>query len=109
MAAIPPFRSSCRPAPSKDTVHRLRKRSLAASVERRTAGRPDLSQHLHGPNLADSGPGSLRQAVLDANANPGADLISFAGGLHGTITLGSELSITDDLTIEGRGENRLDH
>ena len=29
-------------------------------------------------NLADSGPGSLRQAVLDANANPGADLIRFA-------------------------------
>src|SRR5262245_11539404 len=25
-------------------------------------------------NLADSGTGSLRQAVLDANANPGADL-----------------------------------
>src|SRR5262249_13241877 len=26
-------------------------------------------------NLADSGPGSLRQAVLDANATPGADVI----------------------------------
>ena len=27
--------------------------------------------------VADSGPGSLRQAILDANANPGADQIHF--------------------------------
>src|SRR5260370_145934 len=59
-------------------------------------------------NLADSGAGSLRQAVLDANAQPGADVIRFAHGLHGTITLTSgQLSITDDLTIDGPGENRL--
>src|SRR6516164_5004795 len=59
-------------------------------------------------NLADSGPGSLRQAVLDANAHPGADGIRFAHGLHGTIALTSgELSITDDLTIDGPGANRL--
>src|SRR5271166_6268322 len=49
-------------------------------------------------NLADSGAGSLRQAVLDANANPGADTIQFAKGLHGTIVLTSgQLTITDDL------------
>ena len=29
-------------------------------------------------NMADSGQGSLRQAILDANANPGADDITFA-------------------------------
>ena len=28
-------------------------------------------------NVNDSGPGSLRQAILDANANPGADTITF--------------------------------
>lgn len=28
-------------------------------------------------NVNDSGPGSLRQAILDANANPGADTINF--------------------------------
>lgn len=28
-------------------------------------------------NVNDSGPGSLRQAILDANANPGADSITF--------------------------------
>src|SRR5216683_691943 len=39
-------------------------------------------------NLADSGSGSLRQAILDANANPGADRIRFApAARNGIITL----------------------
>ncbi len=53
---------------------------------------------------ADSGAGSLRQAILDANANPGADSISFAiiGGGVQTITPASALpDITDQLTIDG--------
>src|SRR5262249_18686857 len=60
-------------------------------------------------NLADSGFGSLRQAILDANANPGADLIDFAPAARdGTIILTTgELSITDDLTIDGPGADRL--
>ena len=31
-------------------------------------------------NLADNGLGSLRQAILDANTNPGGDIIQFALG-----------------------------
>ena len=58
-------------------------------------------------NLDDSGIGSLRQAILDANVAPGADVIDFAPQLKGTITLASELSITDDLTIDGPGEDQL--
>ncbi|HXF40589.1 MAG TPA: choice-of-anchor Q domain-containing protein [Blastocatellia bacterium] len=55
-------------------------------------------------NLDDSGDGSLRQAILDANANPGADFIDFQDELTGTITLTSgELLVTDDLTINGPG------
>jgi len=54
---------------------------------------------------ADSGPGSLRQAILNANANPGPDQITFAipgGGLH-TITPPSALpTITEAVTIDGR-------
>jgi len=36
-------------------------------------------------NTADSGPGSLRQAILDANGNPGTDTIAFnisGSGVH---------------------------
>ena len=60
-------------------------------------------------NLLDSGPGSLRQAVLDANSLAGADRIRFAPAARdGTIVLTSgQLNITDDLTIDGPGQNRL--
>src|SRR5262245_44753182 len=59
-------------------------------------------------NLADSGPDSLRDAVMAANTSPGADVIDFAPGLSGAIALTSgQLSITDDLTIDGPGADRL--
>src|SRR5262249_20158755 len=59
-------------------------------------------------NLADSGAGSLRQAVLAANGTPGADTIAFVAGLSGTVTLSSgEMNITDDLTIAGPGASQL--
>jgi polyvinyl alcohol dehydrogenase (cytochrome) len=59
-------------------------------------------------NLNDSGPGSLRQAIMDANANPGADSIDFTPGLHGSIALsGGELDITDTVTINGPGASEL--
>src|SRR4051812_2306126 len=59
-------------------------------------------------NLADGGVGSLRQAVLDANARPGADAIAFAPGVEGTVALtGGELAITDQLTVAGPGADRL--
>ena len=71
-------------------------------------GRALLSTTFTVKNLADSGNGSLRQAILDANANPNADVIDFAPKLHGTITLtGLELAITKNLDIEGPGANKL--
>jgi len=55
-------------------------------------------------NLRDAGAGSLRQAILRANAAPNADTIQFAAGLRGTITLTSgELLITHNLFIRGPG------
>ena len=51
----------------------------------------------------DSGPGSLRQAVLDANKTPGeADEIQIDAGV-GVITLASEINISDSLIIKGGG------
>jgi hypothetical protein len=59
-------------------------------------------------NTNDSGAGSLRQAILDANASPGIDTIVFDAGVTGTITLTSgELLITDCLFINGPGANQL--
>ncbi len=60
-------------------------------------------------NFNDSGIGSLRRAIADANAALGLDTIEFAGNLSGqTITLTSgELQITDDLIINGLGSDLL--
>ncbi|MCO6459295.1 MAG: hypothetical protein J5I93_28635 [Pirellulaceae bacterium] len=60
-------------------------------------------------NTADSGAGSLRQAVLDANGAGGADTIDFAPALSGqTISLtGPRIQITGDLTINGPGADQL--
>jgi hypothetical protein len=59
-------------------------------------------------SLADSGPGSLRQAVLDANASVGADDVVFGPGVTGTITLASgEIPITDSLFVHGPGAAAL--
>jgi len=57
-------------------------------------------------NTNDSGAGSLRQAMLDANAAPGGDIITFI--VTGTINLASALpAIEQDLTITGPGANQL--
>jgi hypothetical protein len=54
----------------------------------------------------DDGAGSLRQAVLDANAAGGADTIDFA--VNGTITLSTgQLEVTGPVSIEGPGADTL--
>jgi hypothetical protein len=59
-------------------------------------------------NTSDSGPGSLRQAILDANANPGADTIGFAisgaGCSGGVCTIKPQSALhwfTSPVTIDG--------
>lgn len=57
-------------------------------------------------NLNDSGTGSLRQAVLDANGAGGADIITFQDGLTGTITLTTGvLALTGEVDIQGPGKD----
>jgi hypothetical protein len=59
-------------------------------------------------NLDDVGAGSLRDAIAAANGAPGADVITFAPGLTGTIRLGSgQLTISDSLQIVGPGRGAL--
>jgi hypothetical protein len=57
-------------------------------------------------NTADSGAGSLRQAILDSNGHSGPDSIPIEA--TGTIALESVLPpISDDLTITGPGASSL--
>jgi hypothetical protein len=61
-------------------------------------------RHLHVTSTNDSGQGSLRQAILDANARPGADVIRFniPGGGVKTIRPASQMpEITDTVTVDG--------
>tara|TARA_R110001592_G_scaffold93367_1_gene271145 strand:- start:5633 stop:10372 length:4740 start_codon:yes stop_codon:yes gene_type:complete len=59
-------------------------------------------------NTDDSGAGSLRDAIEQANANAGADTISFDAALAGqSILLNNQLRIRDDLTIIGLGSDQL--
>ena len=55
-------------------------------------------------NTNDSGSGSLRQAILDANLNPGTDGIAFnipGAGVHTIQPLTALPSISDPVTIDG--------
>lgn len=54
-------------------------------------------------NANNSGTGSLRQAVINANNAAGADLIDFSSFFNSprTITLASQISITGPVTIDG--------
>ena len=60
-------------------------------------------------SIDDSGAGSLRQAILDANDEPGADTIRFAASVRGEeiVLTSGELTITDDLTVRGPGSGKL--
>lgn len=64
----------------------------------------DLTQ-LVVTNTSDNGPGSLRQAILDANANPNHNLIRFAlpgaCGSQGILLLTPLPDITTPVTIDG--------
>ena len=67
-------------------------------------GRPAAAAVFMVTTLADSGAGSLRQAMLDANGNPGLDTIVFnlSGTGPFTITPGSALPpITDPVAMDG--------
>src|SRR5262249_46453910 len=79
--AGPPPRRPCRPR-----LEALEDRCLPSTVM----------------NLADSGPGSLRDAIA---GTPAGGTVDFQPGLSGTIALSTaELLIDKDLTIAGPGK-----
>jgi hypothetical protein len=56
-------------------------------------------------NTNDSGAGSLRQAITDANSNPGADTINISA--TGTINLQSPLPNLSSMEMNGPGASQL--
>jgi len=62
-------------------------------------------------SLADSGSGTLRDAVTSANTTPGHQFITFSGALDlssaSDISLTSQIAITGDVTIVGTGADEL--
>src|ERR1043165_9400099 len=58
-------------------------------------------------NNNDSGAGSLRQAIFDANDNPGKDIVQFhilPGGAQTIALFADGPSITDPITIDGSSQ-----
>ncbi|MGB8634256.1 MAG: choice-of-anchor Q domain-containing protein [Rhodanobacteraceae bacterium] len=59
-------------------------------------------------NTNDSGSGSLRDALNQANANPGGDTVTFASNVTGSIDLTSgPLLISDSVDVQGPGADIL--
>ncbi len=61
-------------------------------------------------NTTDAAPGSLRQALVASDANPGPDQIVFDSSVSGTITLTSgplQKTTYDSLSIVGPGKGKL--
>ncbi|KAA5541856.1 hypothetical protein FYK55_16780 [Roseiconus nitratireducens] len=104
-----PTRPAHRPYPARLTRKRARpkRRRRSASLRLETLEDRKLLAAYTVTNLDDSGDGSLRQAIIQANENPGADTIDFAASARGTIELASQLVITDDVTITGPGTDGL--
>lgn len=59
-------------------------------------------------NTNDSGPGSLRQAIIEANIGADTQAINFQAGLTGAIALSTPLpDLTTSMLINGPGANQL--
>lgn len=96
-------RSRARRSHQFSSAQALVSRNAAETLEDRT-----LLTTFTVVNTDDSGAGSLRDAIEQANANSGADTIVFDATLAGqTIVVSTEMQITDDLTITGLGADQL--
>ena len=100
-----------RPQAGDGRVRRLGVVALAAVLGLASAGADAATFSV--TTTTDSGAGSLRQAITDANAGPGPDTIDFAIGAVGsqqTIQPTSALpSITDPVIIDGWSQGGPGH
>jgi hypothetical protein len=78
--------------------------TILAAVLVFASSQPAQAETFNVTNTNDEGPGSLRQAILDANARRGRDTITISPEARGKLALLSDLPpITDDLSIVGPG------
>src|SRR5207253_176892 len=87
----------------KSRAGRGRYRPLLEVLEERA-----LPSSYHVTNANDSGAGSLRQAIVDSNANAagGPNRIGFSERVHGPIDLITALpAIDNDVTLIARGDD----
>src|SRR5689334_10566282 len=78
--------------------------NVRAAVVAEALERRDLLAVFTVVTTGDTGAGSLRQAILSANVNPGADTIAFnigSGGVQRINVSGSLPAITNTVTIDG--------
>ncbi len=90
------------PCANRRTLRRLRTAGWAIAALAIAA--PTLAATFTVTNTNDEGPGSLRQAILDANALAGSDIIVFAipGNLPHRIAVASPLpAVTSPVLIDG--------
>ena len=61
-------------------------------------------------SIADSGPGTLRQAIIDANADATTpNTVTFQSGIGSTITLSTgQITVTKSMSIQGPGAGSLE-
>ena len=80
--------------------------ALATGLERKVAAQSTPASWIQVTNTLNSGPGSLRQAILDSNAFPGDDILEV--GVTGVISLASALpSMVGNASILGPGAEDL--
>ena len=86
----------------------VRRLGMEPLEDRRMLATFTVSNLLDGPvTAAGQLPGSLRQAIFDANAAAGTDQVAFSS-TTGTIALtAGEFQITDALTVTGPGQSSL--
>ncbi len=88
--------------PQKNNTHSLAVGVIALGFALSVAS-PVQADTFTVTNINDSGSGSLRQVIQNANANPGADTVVFSTSVTGAITLTSgQLDITDAVILLGQ-------
>ncbi len=81
---------------------RLQPRALAAAIGLALATSGAEAATFSITSNADAGPGTLRQAIIDANGQAGPHTLDFSAISGQTITLAADLpDITEDMTLQG--------